>query len=136
MADDGSGVKQFAGEMGQATVDVAKEVKDEVGKAIEQGVQSVVGTQLTPQQIQEKKLEEQRKLTEARRKIEYWKRIDQEQRAVREKKKQEELQRQQQTVQQQRIKQFTIEQKKRQPLPEEVRARSMVERKAGRGVGG
>lgn len=136
MADGGSGVKQFAGEMGQAASDVAKDIKDEVGQMVEQGVQSVVGPKLTPKQLQQKELERQKKMAEARRKIKWWQDIAAAQKAVREKEKQKELQRQQQTQQQQQIKQFTIEQKKRQPLPEEVRARSMVERKTGRGVGG
>ncbi len=95
MADGGVAVKQFAGEMGKATSEVVKEAKDEIGKAIEAGVQSVVGTQLTSQQIQQKQAEEQQKLAEARRKIEYWKKIDQEQKTLRGKEKQIQLQREQ-----------------------------------------
>ena len=63
MADGASGVKQFSEEMGQAAGEVAKDVKDSVGEVLEQGVQSVVGTQLTPQQIQRKEIERQKKAT-------------------------------------------------------------------------
>lgn len=136
MADSGSGIKKFAGEMGQATVDVAKDVKDEVGEMLEQGVQSVVRAKLTPQQIQQKELERQKRLAEVRKQIKWYQDIEVAQKAVRGKEKQKQLQRQHETQQQQQIKQFKIEQKKQAPLPEEVRARSLAERRSGRGVGG
>lgn len=57
-----NGVKQFTGEIKQAASEVAKDVTDTVGEMIEQGVQSVTGTPLTPQQIQQKQMEDQKKI--------------------------------------------------------------------------
>lgn len=125
-------VSQIPQEISEAAV---KPVIDEVGKAIEQGIQSVVGSQLTPQQLQEKQLEEQKKLAHARRVIEHYRRIEEAQRAVRTAKKQEEMQKKQEESQQKQAQEIKKEQKK-QKLPEEVRARAMAEMKAGRGVGG
>lgn len=119
----------------QAATEVAKDVKDEVGQMIEQGVQSVIGTKLTPQQLQQKELERQKKLAETRRIIAHYRKIEEEQRAVRQAKKHEEMQKKQEEGQKQRVQEIKKEQKK-QLLPEEVRARAMAETKVGRGVGG
>lgn len=127
-----SAIGQIPGEIGEAAV---KPVIDEVGKAIEQGVQSVIGSQLTPQQLQQKELERQKKLAETRRVIDHYKKIDQEQKLVRQQKKQEEMQKKQEEGQKQQVQEIKKEQKKQQ-IPEEVRARAMAETKVGRGVGG
>lgn len=132
-------VKQFSQEVAQVTSEVVRDVKDAVGEMIEQGVQSAVGQQLTPYQIQQKQLEEQKQLQEARRKIAFLKRIDQEQKTVREANKQKETQRLQAQQQNQTVKeqQAVTQQTSKKPgqLPEEV-LRTQVEFKPGKGVGG
>ena len=140
---DGGGVKQFTDEIEQATNEVAKDVKDAVGQTIEQGVQSVAGTQLTPQQIQQKELDRQKGLLETRRKIEYWKKIDQEQKTLRGKEKQIQLQKQQAEEQEtQRKKMEEAQKKKAIPKPgqqlgiHEDIARTRQEIGKGHGVGG
>lgn len=77
MSDLGGGQNQFAGEMKQAAQEVVQDVKDQVGQAIEQGVQSITGQQLTPQQIQQKEEEKQKKLAEVRWRIERLKKTEQ-----------------------------------------------------------
>lgn len=141
MADGASGVKQFTDEMEQAAGDVVKDVKDSVGQTLEQGGQSLAGTQLTPQQIQQRQLEDQQKLTEARRKIKWYKDLAVAQKAEWEKQKQKELQRQQIEIQQKqakKVEKIQIQQTSKrpgQPLTEEI-ARTQVERSKGRGIGG
>lgn len=142
---DGAPVKQFAGEIGKATSEVVKDVKDEFGKAIEAGVQSAVGTQLTPQQMQQKQAEDAQKLAEARRKIEYWKKIDLEQKQVRQKKQQIQMQKQQ-IEEQEKQKKKMEEMQRKQSIPQvgkrqrfrltEDIARTKQEIGKGHGVGG
>lgn len=139
MADSGSGISQATQEVVQAANEVAKDVKDSVGEAIEQGVQSMVGTKLTPQQIQQKQLEDQKKLAETRRVIEHYKRVDAEQEQVRQHIKQKDAQKQQEEQQEQmkkiQQKQIQMEVKKPITLREDI-ARTQAERGKGRGVGG
>ena len=131
---------------GSAVGEIVKDVKDAVGEAIEQGVQSVVGTTLNPQQMnkptvseQQKQLEDQKKLAETRRIIEHYKRIDTEQKGVRQQIKQKEMQKQQEEQQEQmktiQQKQLQMEAKKPIVLREDI-ARTQAERGKGRGVGG
>ncbi|MDD5147640.1 MAG: hypothetical protein PHV63_03800 [Candidatus Daviesbacteria bacterium] len=134
MADGGSAIKQFGGEVAQVVGEVAKDVKDSVGQAIEQGVQSVVGTQLTPQQIQQKQLEDQKKLAETRRKIDFYKQTDQAQKQVREENKQKEMQKLQNQQQEEQVVEIKKEQKKRQPINPATFYAGKAEFK--RGVGG
>lgn len=134
-------IGQFTDEVEEITEKVVQDVKDSVGEAIEQGVQSVVGTPLTQQQMQQKQKEDQDKMIEARRKIAFWQKLDQEQKALRMKKKQEEMQKKQEESQEKQVKKVEqIEQKQaiKKPgvLSEEVLARSQMERSKGRGVGG
>lgn len=146
----GDGIKQFSDEMEQAATDVAKDVKDEVGQMIEQGVQSVAGKQLTPQQIQQKQVEEQKKLAKARKTIKWYQDIQAAQRRVREEEKQKQLQRQQQEEQEKQKKKQEEEAKKKviispakktpqfpgqAPIREDI-ALSRPELKAGHGKGG
>ena len=133
MADSG-GMKQFAGEMGQETLDVAKDVKDSVGEAIEQGVQSVIGPKLTPLQIQQKQQQDQQKLSETRRVIQHYKDIDVAQKRVREQNKQKEQQRLQNLKQDEQVKNIQIKQKKKQPINPAIAYAGKAEFK--RGVGG
>lgn len=142
MADSGGGVKQFTNEMEQAAIDVAKDVKDEVGQMIEQGVQSVAGPKLTPQQIQQKQLEEQKRLARARKTIRWYQDIAAAQRRVREEEKQKQLQRQQQEEQEKQKKKVIISPARKTPqfpgqapIREDI-ALSRPELKAGHGKGG
>lgn len=131
--------------MRQATAEVAKDVKDQVGQMIEQGAQSVAGKQLTPQQIQQKELERQKKLAETRRKIKWYQDIAQQQKQVREKEKQLKLQRQQAEEDEKQSKKMAEAQRKQAipqvgklkgPMLREDLARTRQEIGKGHGVGG
>lgn len=142
---DGNALGQFTDEMETAVSDVTHDVKDSVGEAIEQGVQSVIGNTLTPQQIQQKQVEDQQNLTEARRKIDYWKNIDLAQKKIRMAEKQKLDQKKQIEEQERQRKKMTEAQKKKviprvgkrtgQQLSEDL-ARSKQELGKGHGVGG
>ena len=66
MADSGNIIGQFRDEIEPEVKEVAQDVKDFVGEAIEQGVQSVVGAQFTPQQQQQKQFQDQKELQRVR----------------------------------------------------------------------
>lgn len=89
----GGGQNQFAGEIKQAVQEISMDVKDQVGQAIEQGVQSVVGQQLSPQQIQQKEEEKQKRLAEVRWKLERLKKTEQQVGQMREENQQKDAQR-------------------------------------------
>ncbi len=114
---------------------VIKPVSDEVGKAIESGVQSVVSgpKQLTPQQLQQKQTDKTNQLAEARRKIAWWRNLDEAQRKVRELEKQRKMQRIHAEKKKKQVKQFEISQKKKEDINLQ-RAKTKTEIKAG--VGG
>lgn len=127
MAD---GVKGVASDIGEAVV---KPVVDEVGKAVEQGVQSVVsGPGVTTPQQQQKQLEDAGKLSEARRKIKYWQDLETAQKAVRDKQKQEQ-QKVAQVSQSKQIKQFEVVNKKKENMALQQAQRKTEIKK---GVGG
>lgn len=154
MSDGGkSGVGQFTEEVKEVASEIVKDVKDEVGQILEQGVQSVSGTQPTPQQLQQKQQEEQQKLAEAQRKIEFWKRLEAEQKAAREQENQKQLQNQETLQQEEQLKKDKeVEKKQAIPSPakkevvpgvpnqpkqtREDLLRAQGERRSGRGVGG
>ena len=151
MANTNGVIGQFKDEMEQTATDVAKDVKDEVGQMIEQGVQSMAGKTLTPQQIQQKQLEEQKNLIEARRKIKFYQDTELKLKRIREEKRQKELQRIQQEDEEKKKKKLIEDQKKKviispakrtpqfpgqpMPQPEEI-ARTRQEIGKGHGVGG
>lgn len=113
MAD--GGIKQITEEMEQTGREVVKDVKDAVGEMIEQAVQTTTTPQPTPQQIQQKQLEDQKKLTETRRVLKWHQDLAQAQKKVREEAKKKEMQRLQQTEnkkQEEKIKFFEQKQKK------------------------
>jgi hypothetical protein len=91
MSDTVPGAKHFRDEVGQTVGEIAKDVKDEVGRVLEHAVQSVASTQPTLQQIQQKQLEDQQKLSEVRGKIKWYKDIEKAQKRVRDEQKQEEM---------------------------------------------
>lgn len=133
----GSGFQKATGEIVQTVGEVAKDIKDAVGEALEQGVQSVTNTQLTPQQIQQKQQEDQNKLAEARRKIEWLKNVDSQQKqviAANRQKESERLQNQQQEKQEE-VQQIQTKTVKKQAMSDEI-ARSQAELRVGKGVGG
>lgn len=134
MANGGNQIGQFRDELEQTVTEVATDVKDSAGEAIEQGVRSVVGAQLTPQQIQQKMEEEQKQLQETRRKIEFLKKIDLEQKQVRMENKQKEEQRLQNEQQEQQAEEVKEEQKRNQPVNPALAYAGKAEIK--RGVGG
>lgn len=137
MADGKGVIGQFTEETGEVLKEVVNDVKDSVGEALEQGFQSVAGTQLTPQQIQQKQAEDQKEIAENRRKIAFYQQTAQEQQQVRQQnqqKEQQRLQAQQQETQQEEIEEIQAEQVVKK-TPEEV-LRSQAERKAGKGLGG
>lgn len=134
MANGGNQIGQFRDELEQTVTEVASDVKDSVGEVIEQGVQSVAGTQLTLQQIQQKQQEEQKQLAEARRKIQFLRQIDEEQKRVRMENKQKEQQRLQSEQQEEQKAEMKKEEKKKQPINPALAYAGKVEIK--RGVGG
>ncbi len=134
MAD---GIKGIAADISEAVV---KPVSDEVGKAIEQGVQSVIkgpgqnspsNQQINPQQI---KQEEQVKLAETRRKLDWWKNLADAQNKVRAEQKQKEEERLKVMEKKKEIKQFEVT-KKKQALAASVRE-AQTRTEAKKGVGG
>lgn len=95
---------------------VVKPVVDEVGKAIEVGVKSVVGGP-NPKATQNTKpqdnVTDQTKIIEARRKIKYWKDLEEAQRRVREEQKMKQLQQAQVTQQESQEKELVEVYKKK-----------------------
>lgn len=133
-----SGIGQMAVDVKEAVV---KPVADEVGKAIEEGVQSVVsGPKIqdpqAQQKQQEKQAEEQKRKAWALRVIEWNKKIDEEQKKVRDQNQQKIVQAQQEEKEKQKVHQFQVmeQQKKDQQLTETQRAARKTELKGG--VGG
>jgi hypothetical protein len=151
MADGGSRIKQFSEEVEQVTTEVAKDVKDSVGQALEQGVQTTFGPKLTPQQVQQKQLEEQTRLAKVRRDLKWYQDIAAAQKKERDEGKQKQLQKQQLEEQETQKKKMKEEVNKKRiispakrspivpgqtaPVTEEI-ARTRQEIGKGHGVGG
>lgn len=138
MADGIKGaLAQAASDIGEAIV---QPVTDEVGKAIEEGTQSVVNTPSTkpldPVAQQAKQMEEQKKKAWAMRVIEWYKKIQEEQQKVHRMKQQEGQQKKQEEDEKQKVKQYQVieQQKKAQQLTEVQKAARKTELKGG--VGG
>ncbi len=152
MANSANVIGQFTDEVEQATGEVVEDVKDSVGQAIEQGLQSVTGKQLTPQQIQQKQQEDQTQLIQARKKIKWiqdvalaQRKVQQEekQKASLNKQQQEDQEHQKKLAQQANNKSIISPAKKAPPVPgqkapavEEEIARSKQEIGKGHGIGG
>ena len=128
-------VKPIGGTFEDVNDALVKPTADEVGKAIESGVQAVVTgpKQLTPQQLQQKQTDKTNQLQEARRKIAWWRNLDEAQKKVREAEKQKQMQKVQVNQQQQQVKQFENVQKQKEDLNLQ-RAKAKTEIKGG--VGG
>lgn len=135
MAD---GIKGIAVDIHEAVV---KPVSDEVGKAIEQGVQSVVKgpgqnppSNQTPVNPAQKKQEEQTQLAETRRKLDFWRNLSEAQNQVRAEQRKKEEERLKVEEKKKEIKQFEVEKKKRS-LSAAVRE-AQTKTEAKKGVGG
>ncbi len=136
MADGVKGAMQNIGEA------VVKPVMDEVGKAIEVGVQSVLNKQpvqpqttspIDPMQQQQISDNEQVGLVDARRKIKYWQDLAGAQARVREEQKKKEQDRLQVDTQKKQIKQFEIQEKKKDNI---ALKQSQIKTEVRKGVGG
>ncbi len=140
------GIGQISEETGETVAEVAKDVKDSVGEAIEQGVQSVVGTTLTHHQIQpastqrgeQNQQEDQKKELDRQKQLSYtrgWlKNLEAAQQKVRMEAKQKEEQRLQSQQQEKQVTEMKKEEKKKQPINPAVAYAGKAEFK--RGVGG
>lgn len=151
MANSANVIGQFKDEVEETTEEVVTDVKDSVGQMIEQGVQSVAGPKLTPQQLQQKQLDEQKKLAQARKTIKWYQDIAAAQKKVQEEVKQRKLQKHQEEEQEKQRKKQEEEEKKKviispakkkplfpgqvAPMKEEI-ARTRQEIGKGHGVGG
>ena len=137
MADSRNVIGKFTDEVEEVAGEVAQDFKDSVGEVIEQGVQSIASTQLTPQQIQQKQMEDQKKETERQRQLSYtrsWlKNLDAAQQKVRMEAKQKEQQRLQAEQQEKQVTEMKKEEKKK-PINPAIAYAGKAEFK--RGVGG
>lgn len=106
-------------------------VKDAVGEAIEQGVQSVVGPQLTPQQVQEKQQKDQKQLAYTRKWLGDLQRAQEKVRAENKQKEEQRLKAQQEEKQ---VVEMKKEEKKKKSVNPAIAYAGKVEIK--RGVGG
>jgi len=124
--------------MVQTAGEVVRDVKDAVGEAIEQGVQSVTSPNLTPQQLQQKQQENQKKELDRQKQLVYTRKwlqdVAQAQEKVRMENKQKEQQRLQNQQQEKQVTEMKKEEKKKQPVNPALAYAGKVEIK--RGVGG
>ncbi|MCL4365763.1 hypothetical protein M1437_00875 [Patescibacteria group bacterium] len=138
MANPGSVIGKFSDEIQETTGEIAQDAKDSVGEMIEQGMQSVTGSQLTPQQIQQKQQEDQKKEMDRQKQLIYtrnWlKGVETAQAKVRMENKQKEQQRLQAEEQEQQVTEMKKEEKKKQPVNPAIAYAGKAEFK--RGVGG
>lgn len=137
MADIGGAIKQTGTDISEAVI---KPVADEVGKAIEEGAQSVMGAPM------QKPLDtvEQKKKQEAEEKKKQWamsvinwnKQLDSAQTKVRQKRQQQEQQKKQEEEEKKKVKQYEVmqQQKKSQQMTALQRESRKTEIKGG--VGG
>lgn len=118
-------IGQFADEVEQTAGEVANDVKDEFGQALEQGVQSVIGAQLTPQSFdsasdkQQKQQETQKQEFDRQKQLSYTRKWIQDLKISQEKARAENKQKEQQRLQvQEQEKQVEVkkEEKKKQAI--------------------
>lgn len=124
-------IGKFTDETTETVGEVAKDVKDAVGQALEQGVQSITGSQLTPQQIQQKQQAEQKRLSDTRKWLQD---VEIAQQKVRAENKQKEEQRLQAQKQEEQVAEIEEKQEKEKPVNPAIAYAGKVEIK--RGVGG
>lgn len=137
MADAGNVIGKFQDEVEEAAGEVVQDVKDSVGEMIEQGAQSVIGSQPSPQDKQ-KQQEDQTKELDRQKNLAYTRRwlkdVETAQEKVRQENKQKEQQRLQVQQQEKQVSEMKKEEKKKQPVNPATFYAGKVEFK--RGVGG
>ncbi|MCL5409498.1 MAG: hypothetical protein M1607_01400 [Patescibacteria group bacterium] len=135
MADGSSGIKQLPQDIGEAVI---KPVVDEVGKALEVGVQSVTGSypqaQLNPEEQAKKKEEEEKKKQEFLWRLDKMSATANEQAKVRAA-QQQQLQSQHQEKQVEKVKQLDELEKEKQQQAEDL-AQAQRRTEVRKGVGG
>lgn len=129
--NNGNVIGQFQDEIEQTSGEVAEDVKDSVGEAIEQGVQSVVGSQLTPQQLQAQEIQRQKQLAYTRK---WLGDLQKAQEKVRAENKQKEEQRLKAQQEEKQVTEMKKEEKKKKPVNPAIAYAGKAEIK--RGVGG
>ena len=132
MADSGG----FGTAVSEVVGAIVEPVKDEVGQAIEVGVQSVLGTTPTPQDPAKKAAEEQKK-AEYKWVIEKNKQLDADLRAVRQKKAEEAQKVEQTNQQQEKVQQFKVVERdqRRESMKRQVQE-AKTKSETRKGVGG
>lgn len=135
MAD---GVKGTLSQLGADIQEaVVKPVTDEVGKALETGVKTVIhgpqSTPVDPNLQAQKKVEEEKRKQWAHRVIDWHKNLANEQHKVRMQKQQKQTEETQVKQQEEQVKNVQLEQRKKQ-IPAELAAKNTTERR--KGVGG
>lgn len=134
-----SAVGQLAADISEAVI---KPISDEVGRALEQGAQSVVGATpnqpdpLEEQKKQQKQMEEQKKKQWALRVIEWNKQLEANQQKLKQEARQKESQKKQEESEKQKVKQFKVMEK--QKKAQEMTVAQVAERRTEikKGVGG
>lgn len=138
MANNTNVIGQFRDEVIETTGEVAKDAGESVMDALEQVGQSVAGSQLTPQQIQQKQQEDQKKELDRQKQLAYTRRwlgnLEMVQAKVRAENKQKEQQRLQVQQQEEQVVEMKKEEKKKQPVDPAIAYAGKAEIK--RGVGG
>lgn len=117
---------------------VVKPVADEVGKAIEEGITSIIqGPQavktLNPQVQAKKKVDEDKRRQWALKVIDWNRKLSEDQSKVKMQNQQKQSQEEQKKKQEEQVKQFKVEQKKKE-IPAALAARNTSETR--KGVGG
>ena len=111
------GIGQITGEIAETVKEVASDVKDSFGEAIEQGAQASSSSPLTPQQQQQKQQEDQQKEIDRQKQLNYtrgWlKNVADEQQKVRMQNEQKEKQRLQVQKQEEQVSEMKKEEKKK-----------------------
>lgn len=131
------GVKNIAGQViadvGEAVV---TPVKDELGKAIEEGASTTFGIPINidPLAQQKKREEEEKGKQQAEKVIDWYQKIDQAQAKVRQEKMEELQKKQQEENQQKQAKQYQVIQRQKQ-LPQAV-AEAQRKTEVKKGIGG
>lgn len=138
MANGGNVIGKFTDEVEQTVTEVAEDVKDSVGEAIEQGMQSVAAPQLTPQQLQQIQQADQKKEMDRQKQLVYTRswlsNLQAAQVKVRAENKQKEQQRLQAQQEEKQVVEMKKEEKKKQPVNPAIAYAGKAEFK--RGVGG
>lgn len=127
-------IGQLVALVGEAVVNP---VKEEVGRALEEGVSGVLGTpiaQQDPNARQKRLADEANRKQHAEKVIAWYQKIDQEQAKIRQQKLQEQQSKQQEESQKKQVQQFELS-KRNQPPPQAV-AEAQRKTEVKKGIGG